>query len=262
MSIAIYEALTFEREMIGGRNTPWLLTVKTEKGLTLYIAKFFVHRDIEQQNALSREIYTSVLARELGLSTPDFALITIDEVFKETLPDKLRKALERKHTKFAFGSKFIPGDHTYTPALLNQELAIYDIESIFAFDVLVLNVDRRKKKPNILLGSDHYYLIDHEHTFALPTNDFAPKQLLSQYRFKNHIFYEVLHRKAKYGHKPEFGMFRELFHRLKIDILDNYAEELELKGYEADDCLVIKQYLRELKQDISYFMNVVEGVIQ
>lgn len=186
----------------------------------------------------------------------------VSEKFKKNLPDKLRKDLERKHTRFAFGSKFIPGYHTYTPALFNQELAIYDIESIFAFDVLALNMDRRNKKPNILLENDRYYLIDHEHTFVLPTNNFVPRQLLNKYRFKNHIFYEVLSRKTKYGHKPEFGAFRELFHRLNIDKLDKYAEELKLKGYETGDCFVIKQYLQELKQDISYFMNVLGGVIQ
>lgn len=262
MSLAVYEALTFEREVVGGRNIPWLLTVKTEDGLASYVTKFFVHRDIEQQNALSREIYTSVLAGELGLSTPDFALITLDEAFKESLPPGLEKKLERKHTRFAFGSKFIPGANTYTPTLLTRELADYDIESIFAFDVLVLNMDRRNKKPNILLRDDQYYLIDHEHTFVLPANDIEPRQLLSRYRFKDHIFHEVLNRKTKYGHKPEFGTFRELFHRLNIDILDDYAEALLDKGYETDDCLVIKQYLRELKQNISYFMNVVEGTIQ
>jgi hypothetical protein len=77
MSIPVYEAETFESEMIGGRNKPWLLTVKTDRGPALYVAKFFAQTDIDQQNALGREIYTAALAREFDLDTPDFALITI-----------------------------------------------------------------------------------------------------------------------------------------------------------------------------------------
>lgn len=127
MDLAIYEALTFEREMTGGRNTPWLLTVQTNKGPVLYVTKFFAHRDIEQQNTLSREIYTSALAREFDLFTPDFALVTIDEVFKKTLPGKQKKDLQRKHTRFGFGTKFIPGKHTYSPALITRKLASYVI---------------------------------------------------------------------------------------------------------------------------------------
>jgi len=262
MPLDVYEALTFEREMVGGRNNPWLLTIKTNQGLALFVTKFFIQRDIDQQNALSREIYTSALAREIGLQTPEFALITIDNSFVETLPGKLKEELERKHTKFGFGSRFIPGEHTYSPAMLTRELADYDIASIFAFDVLVLNADRRNKKPNILLGSDQYYLIDHEHTFSLPTEDLEPRRRVSRYWFEKHIFYDVLNRKTTYGHKPEFGTFREQFHRSNIDILDTYATELENKGYDSGDSLVIKRYLRELKQDISYFMNIVEGAIQ
>lgn len=262
MAFPVYEALTFEREMIGGRNKPWLLTVKTEQGIDLYVTKFFVPRDIDQQNAMAREIYTGALAKEMDLNTPDFALISIDEAFKDTLPKKQKEQLQRKHTKFGFGSKFIPGEHTYSPALLTKELADYDIATIFAFDVLVLNTDRRKNKPNILLEKDQYYLIDHEHTFALPQEGLESRQRISLYQFRNHIFHTVLNRKVRYGHDPEFVTFRELFHRLNIDILDTYAKELQMRGYETDDCVVIKRYLQELKRDISYFMNVVEGGIQ
>jgi len=84
--IPTYEALTFEREMAGGRNHPWLLTVQTDQGIEAYVAKFFVQKDIDQYNALSREIYACVLADELGLNTPDFALITVDEQFKVHYP--------------------------------------------------------------------------------------------------------------------------------------------------------------------------------
>lgn len=237
------------------------MTVKTDRGLAHYVTKFFARQDIRQQNALCREVYTGALAKKLGLGTPDFALITVDDAFRETLTDEMSDQLDHKHSQFGFGSKFIPGKHTYTPALLNKELDSYDIASIFAFDVLVFNADRREQKPNILLDNDRYYLIDHEHTFAL-AEDANPRQRLSKYHFTHHIFYDVLNRKARYGHEPEFAIFQELFHRLNLDILDNYAGELQIKGYDNGDSVVIKRYLKELKRDISYFMNIVKGGIQ
>jgi len=46
--IPVYEAQTFEKEMDGGRNHPWLLSIDTGKGIELYVAKFFVQRDISE----------------------------------------------------------------------------------------------------------------------------------------------------------------------------------------------------------------------
>jgi hypothetical protein len=247
--------------MKGGRNRPWLLTVNTEEGEALFVTKFFAQRDIEQQNALSREIFTNVLASELGLAVPSMALITIDDVFRSTLNDQLHQ-LKSKHTKYAFGTEYIPGKKTYSPALLAKQLANYDIESIFAFDVLTLNTDRRIKKPNILLDDKQYYLIDHEHTFSLSAIDLNAKNRVGLYRLNKHIFYQALNKKSKYGNEPEFNTFRELFHHLNIDVLDPYITFLNNEGYKTDDCFIIKRYLRELKSEISYFMDIVKGGIQ
>lgn len=145
--IPVYEAQTFEKEMDGGRNHPWLLSIDTGKGIELYVAKFFVQRDIDQQNALCREIYANVLAQVLGLNVPDFALIKTSNSFLKSLSKEQNQTLNRKHNTYAFGTKFIPGNFTFSPAQHIQELADYNIESIFAFDVLLLNTDRRKKKP-------------------------------------------------------------------------------------------------------------------
>lgn len=196
MPIPIYKAQIFERKMKGGRNNPWLLTVKTESVDALYVAKFFVEQDINQQNVLIREIYANILAKELGLNVPDFALITVDNHFKNTLTDELLQQLERKHTQYAFGTKFIDHKYTFSPALHTRELAGYDVASIFAFDALVLNTDRRKGKPNILLdGHNQYFLIDHEHTFSLTMENLNSRHRIAAYNFKQHIFHKVLRNK-------------------------------------------------------------------
>lgn len=248
--------------MIGGRNRPWLLSVETETGIKLFVAKFFSQRDIDQQNALCKEVYASVLANELGLNTPATALITIDDQFRETLPREQQETLKNKHTSYAFGSEFIDGTFTFSPSQHITELADYDIESVFAFDVLILNTDRRKRKPNILLDDKQYYLIDHEHTLLLPMHGVQPKKQMATYRFDNHIFYNALHRKATYGNQPEFATFIEHFRRLNCDVLDSYGFTLSNKGYETGDSLVIKQYLEKLKRDITYFIHIVKGGVQ
>lgn len=89
-----------------------------------------------------------------------------------------------------------------------------------------------------------------------------PKKRLAAYRFNNHIFYAPLNRKAIYGNTPEFATFEEHFRHLNCDVLDSYASILRSRGYETDDTHVIKQYLRELKSDITYFLNIVKGGIQ
>jgi len=173
-----------------------------------------------------------------------------------------RTELERRHTRFGFGSKFIDGTYTFSRAQHTRELGEYDIESIFAFDVLICNVDRMDRKPNILLDEERYYLIDHELSLALPLEGVKPRKKVASYPFMNHIFHKALSRKASYGHQPDFATFLEHFRRLNTDVLDSYAAELRNKRYETDDSVVIKRYLEELKQDTTYFTNILKGGIQ
>lgn len=179
--LPLYKALTFEKIIEkGGRNKPWIVSLDTPLGIEPYVVKLLSEKDIKQENALCKEIYGAALAKEMDLNTPEFCLVEFSEYFYESLPNYLKKIYNEKHNRYAFGSYYLEGAPTYSPSQHYSELSYYDIESIYAFDVVIWNVDRRigdPPKPNILFYEKEAYLIDHEHSLYIPPDN-SPENLL------------------------------------------------------------------------------------
>lgn len=199
--IPLYKAQTFERIIEkGGRNKPWIISVETPVGLEPYVVKLFSEQDIQNQNAICREVYGATFARELDLNTPDFCLVEFTDHFYDSLPVNLKEIYEEKHTRYAFGSYYLEGAPTYSPSLHYNELSDYEIESIYAFDIVVRNVDRRigtPPKPNILLYEKEAYLIDHEHCFALTINDTPKNRSWDISTSQTHISFSIKEKNEK-----------------------------------------------------------------
>src|SRR5699024_5731674 len=124
--------------------------------------------------------------------------------FKSTLNDERREQLEECDDKPKFATKFIKPSFPYSPSLRNRDLEVYDIESVYAFDNLILNVDRRKGKPNIFHSDSSYYLIDHEQTLHLQEGDEDFNVFINRCPFQNHIFFKYLVKLNKKGNLEGF----------------------------------------------------------
>lgn len=248
--VPIYKAQTFERIIEkGGRNKPWIVSVDTPIGIEPYVVKLFSIKDIQTENALCKEVYGSAYARELGLNTPDFCLIEFSEPFYDSLPDGLKQIYNAKHNRYAFGSYYLEGAPTYSASNNYSDLADYEIETIYAFDVVIRNVDRRLGKPNILLFEKEAYLIDHEHSLTIKPGD-TPEKLLGIFPYQNHIFHSVLkNRMRRSKNKPVFDTFLERFRYSRADCIIECADVLRSLGYDTDDSLVIELYLDRLRTE-------------
>jgi len=67
--------------------------------------------------------------------------------------------------------------------------------SIFAFDALIANDDRRYNNPNVLVRGDDIFVIDHEAAFAflyLVSTGEAPWELRRRSSLRDHVFYHPL----------------------------------------------------------------------
>jgi hypothetical protein len=193
--IPIYQAIEFKSVMEGGSTRPWQVTVLKNGMPTSYVVKLYSEKDNEQNCTVFKECVCSSLAKEFDLQTPEPALVDFTPDFIETLPDDLRSILTRKDPRLKFATELLePPYQNYSPTLQEKYLKTYDIGSIYAFDNLILNVDRRKDKPNLLFKEASAVLIDHELTFATTENTL--KELKNNniwlHNFKRHIFYDVL----------------------------------------------------------------------
>lgn len=195
--ITIYNAVSLapngSKPLKGGSTKPWLINVRTEKGIKPYVVKLFKKAHIDDYAAVAKEIFASVLAKDLDLQCPEPALIELNETFIKTLTTEEKQDLDSRDSRIKFGSEYIEGTVTYNKVIGRSLLDRYNFENIYAFDNLIRNMDRKPSKPNILISNTQFHLIDHE--LSLPINLQTLREFDSEnwtYNFKNHIFYQYL----------------------------------------------------------------------
>ncbi|MGH3049273.1 MAG: HipA family kinase, partial [Gaiellaceae bacterium] len=124
----------------------------------LYVLKF---RGAGQgPKALVAEVVAGELARALGFSVPELALVELDPALGVAEPDPEIQDLLAASAGTNLGVDFLPGALGFNPAAgpaPAPELAA----DVVWFDALVTNVDRTARNPNLLLWHGRLWLIDH-----------------------------------------------------------------------------------------------------
>jgi hypothetical protein len=198
----------------GGSSKPLLITAVDEKGVPKqYVMKLFKTNHIEQNYSVAKEIFVNEFAKEFDLSVPDYAIIKIDhnlltEFFSEEEINKLDKG-------YKFCSEFMSQYVIFNPLLSLPFIKDYDIENLFCFDNLVINVDRggARDKPNLLINDSDILLIDHELTLPFIHNGIENNNYynyIRSYQHENHIVKK--HLKAL---RQKDNLFVDFFESLK-----------------------------------------------
>jgi hypothetical protein len=252
---------------------PWKVLLLDEGVQMEYIVKFFSEKTTEQQHPVAKEVIGSILASELGLFTPDIALVHFDDFFVENaLEAKAREILSRKHSGLKFASRYQDGMAIFSPAKHKRYLRIYDIANIFAFDCLIYNLDRgrRSDKPNFLVEDDNYLLIDHEQCFPFIDNEVRFYELIMEklakseldYSYQSHVLYPLI-KSYHYKTKDEiFSEFEEYLTKLNINkVRDTIVRlhELNISSGHHDRLI---DYLRYVKDNAHNFCMILLSCVQ
>src|SRR5690606_34160525 len=121
--------------------------VNVDGQLVPFVVKIFKTDTLKQYNAVAHEVFCNVLLEEFGLLKPDAALIEFGTAFLSASPPWLHKLLTNRDSRIKFGTRYIQSTTTYSQALPYQFLKRYDLETIYAFDCMVFNSDRKVNKP-------------------------------------------------------------------------------------------------------------------
>jgi hypothetical protein len=273
--LKILEAITLHSVIEkGGSTYPWVVLVQgDETNLAPYVVKLFTPKQIQQQNAVAKEVFGNILAKAFDLPVPEFALIEFGENFIKTLPTELAFLLNSKDKRLKFGSRLAEGYSVFDPSNLSQgKIKTYDIGSVFAFDNLVFNLDRggARNKPNLLVSDYDFLLIDHEQILPFANdpntdNDFVLKsfrQMQWKYPYENHLFYPYL-KKMRSGTKQKvFETFDEYLRTLNLNLLDEPARFLQEKGHPIGSLGLVKKYLTEIKQNSTSFNQLLQTAVK
>lgn len=258
----------------GGSTKPWRIVAipygDAVLDETAYVVKIFSDKNVQQGNSIGKEFICNLLAGEFDLGVPEAGIINpYDEEFYNTLTPTEQDVLSKKFQGMTYCSKLTNG------ILVNEQLRgsfnIHDCATLFAFDCLILNVDRggHRDKPNLLVDDDGFILIDHELTLNIIDDEDgkAFSKLVENFNvgswpgtYQKHLFFSLL-RSYKGSKKNLFDTFEEGLRFLNIDKIQSNLNELQNEGISVGASDILISYLRLLKQNSHKFRNILLGLI-
>ena len=194
--IETVEVVSIGRELACGATAPLLVRCRWPSGVMQdVIAKFSWEQCPPQGRA--RELVGCLLAHRVGLTagSPVFVRLNADMLVEYEYAQPTTAGRIRRSVVPGFGSVLIPQHSTMAvhpggvPATL-----IGQATEIWAFDELILNVDRNKHKPNCLTDGTRIAVIDHEKALVCQGRGFL---FLEPWQetwkpLESHLFYDAV----------------------------------------------------------------------
>ncbi len=273
--LPIYEAIAVnEKAILSGTSKPCLMTLADKSGKPIgeYVVKVFKPRNLLQAANTNKEFYGNILANEFDLLTPKAVLARVgQEIIDELNQSEKYKGFNLIRGIY-FASAYIENALDYSKTV-KLSVENWEIENIFAFDVLIRNADRHIRKPNLFFKNGEICLIDHELSFATNLIDKPfPEMVKDRQKYWNfieiqnegldrqHLFLNQL-RELNKKSVVEFHTFKEYLSTFDIDILDEYNQQLTDLGNDSDIYPIIKAYLTEVKSHSGLFIQLLKDLI-
>lgn len=235
MKFKVLQLINIIEVLPGGTTKPLLVNAMDKNGLkSQYVVKVFTKRQIAQNYATAKEIIGCAIAQEFDLPVSEFGIINFSNIFLKDFYTP--KEIKEVDSGFKFCCKYNPIGPIFKDIMTSAFLKRYDFENVFAFDNLLLNVDRggQRKKANLLVSNDTFLLIDHElilhfvDNHLVDTNSIDAQQLFNSFKqYEKHIFHVPLKRHKSKNKGVLFDEFIELLRVLNLTIFQDLYSELE-----------------------------------
>lgn len=198
--IPIVQATTFHRFMATGRTAPALCGCENDAGEAFgdFVVKLKGGLN-SPETALASELIASRLASYFGIPIPEPALVLIEADFADQVASI--QAPKANHVRASvglnFGSRYLT-DTKIWPVEKSVPEASWSIAvTVFAFDALIQNPDRRFSNPNLFVRGDEVFVFDHEMAFSFiyelsPSSE--PWRLDNCNYLTDHVFFNRLRR--------------------------------------------------------------------
>jgi len=251
----------FESIIKGGSSKPILINAFNKDGIEKpYVMKTYKSKFVSENFSIAKEILVTELAKEFDLPVPEYGLIKIDNKdLKGLYTDEEIKSLDKG---YKFCTEYHEGYVIMSSLASSKFLKDYEIENLFAFDNLIMNVDRGgfRNKPNLLLKDEEMLLIDHEQTLAF-INSFENKDInffstFNNFYCNNHVFWSTLKNMRNDKKEQLFGEFIEILRTLNPEKLNVIFEKMNHYGIEYGEKNIIFAYLYWAKQNYSHINKV------
>ena len=169
MTLRRFTAVQFRRKMERGLNSPFLVIGQPSDGgercpIVVKSRAGYANRP----DAMLREIFSLLLAGELGIYTPEPVLVELREGFDwaaAEFPDHaelIRQSIGWNVGTLHLGDAWKPWIQGPAPRSIPEQT----LETAYAFDAMIQNSDREADNPNLLWRGDELALLDFDRAFA------------------------------------------------------------------------------------------------
>jgi hypothetical protein len=261
--LPVLKAFAFrEYALAGGSSQPCIVSAIDENdNIDNYVVKIYQAQNLHHT---CKEVYAAFLAQHFDLKMPDPVLMEIDRSMICDLKMQPKYQAWKVTEGVFFASKYVENANSFTDAL---PLKNYEEQmgNIFAFDVLIMNVDRQVGKPNVLVKNQDIYVIDHELSMNIEHSfeDYL-KQNRWDYSIKQnrggHLFRQALIIMKK--RNLNFDEFSEYLRNLRPESLYDYAQQLAKYEHQTLDIGKIVSYLHEVKRKESTFLALLHQLLE
>lgn len=164
-----FTAVQFRRKMERGLNDPFLVIGQPSDGgeRTPIVVKSRAGY-ANRPEAMLREMFGLLLARELGLTAPEPVFVAIQDGFDFGAADfPAHAALIRQSIGWNVGTIHL-GDawKPWIQGSAPRSIPAGTLESAYAFDAMIQNSDRESDNPNMLWRGEELALLDFDKAFA------------------------------------------------------------------------------------------------
>lgn len=253
-----YEAVTFRKPMARGITKPFLVSAVPESGgetVDLVVKPRAGYAD--RQDAIYKEIFSTVLARKLGVFTPTSVIVNLPnglEFGAEDYPES--KAMIEQSYGLNYATVFLGSDwKTWTnganPGSLRQEF----IQSSFCFDALVQNADRKADNPNLMWKGDQLATLDFDRAFSYGGKQI--KEVIPMLQVEQHVLCpQVKAVEGKLIGADLWDAWEEWHYSNSVEsIVPNELLGDALKNIEDSDLSNMLRYLKEFKRSPETFFG-------
>jgi HipA-like kinase len=267
MEVLQLTATQFIREMSTGRNHPLLLGCEDANGDKFEVVVKFRGPEMTEVAQMA-ELFTALLADDLGLQVPQAAIVNVPSGFESVVAERELVKQLKGSPGLNFGSVHLGAGFTTWPPGRNPVGAQRDqAADIFAFDTLIQNPDRRAVNPNLWARSDKLGVYDHEQAFSflkLLILGGSPKPWATNthgngFRFlEQHVFYGSLR-----GGRLNLGPFKEKLSVMSNKRIQGYLDAVPTEWSGGGDFGgKIAEYLGEARQQREDLVNFLKHILR
>jgi hypothetical protein len=250
-----------------GITQPLIVRCRDEAGKDEAVYLKTVAGYANRPQAAGVELFTTLLARQLGLKAPEPVVVEVPQGAERMVSGAPKHAaLLRLSAGLNFGTVALGPDWKgWLPDLSTRSFPDAMVEKILAFDGLVQHTDRGRDNPNLMWNANEIAVLDHEKVFTYLGIKGAGKRPWRAFFQMAPFARHVLQPAAKHLMGPDFG--KVLWEDLLSLELGGGINECRLAA-EANfptakvDLLRIQAYLSALAADAGDFFEFLSASLQ